>query len=34
MHLSFNVKQQRIERGMEAKFSKLPNKDLPKGLGL
>src|SRR6516164_421007 len=26
-----SVKQQRIERGMEAKFSKLPSKDLPKG---
>ena len=26
-----SIKQQRIERGMEAKFSKLPNKDLPKG---
>ncbi len=25
-----SIKQQRIERGMEAKFSKLPNKDLPK----
>ena len=24
------IKQQRIERGMEAKFSKLPSKDLPK----
>jgi hypothetical protein len=29
-----SIKQQRIERGMEAKFSKLPNKDLPKGSGL
>ena len=27
-----SIKQQRIERGMEAKFSKLPNKELPKGL--
>jgi len=27
-------KQQRIEDGMEAKFGKLPNKDLPKGSGL
>src|SRR6266700_8251404 len=26
-----SIKQQRIERGMEAKFSKLPNKELPKG---
>ena len=26
-----SIKQQRIEHGMEAKFSKLPNKDLPKG---
>jgi hypothetical protein len=26
-----SIKQQRIERGMEAKFSKLPSKDLPKG---
>src|SRR5213596_4190380 len=25
-----SIKQQRIERGMEAKFSKLPSKDLPK----
>jgi hypothetical protein len=25
------IKQQRIERGMEAKFSKLPSKELPKG---
>ncbi len=29
-----SIKQQRIERGMEAKFGKLPSKDLPKGLGL
>jgi hypothetical protein len=29
-----SIKQQRIERGTEAKFSKLPSKDLPKGLGL
>src|SRR5262249_31534523 len=29
-----SIKQQRIERGMEAKFGKLPNKDLPKGSGL
>jgi hypothetical protein len=29
-----NIKQQRIERGMEAKFGKLPSKDLPKGSGL
>jgi hypothetical protein len=28
-----NIKQQRIERGMEAKFSKLPSKDLPKATG-
>src|SRR5439155_2283871 len=28
-----SIKQQRIERGMETKFSKLPSKDLPKGLG-
>jgi len=26
------IKQQRIERRMEAKFSKLPSKDLPKEL--
>jgi hypothetical protein len=26
-----SIKQQRIERGMEAKFSKLPSKELPKG---
>ena len=25
-----SIKQQRIERGMEAKFSKLPSKELPK----
>jgi hypothetical protein len=25
-----SIKQQRIERGMEAKFSKVPRKDLPK----
>ena len=29
-----SIKQQRIERGMEAKFSKLPSKDLPKGSAL
>ena len=29
-----SIKQQRIERGMEAKFSKLPNTELPKGSGL
>src|ERR1700757_692958 len=29
-----SIQQQRIERGMEAKFSKLPSKDLPKGSGL
>src|SRR6266536_5355494 len=29
-----SIKQQRIERGMEAKFSKLPSKDLPKGSSL
>ena len=29
-----SIKQQRIERGMEAKFGKLPSKDLPKVLGL
>jgi hypothetical protein len=28
-----SIKQQRIEHGMEAKFSKLPNKDLAKGPG-
>jgi hypothetical protein len=26
-----SIKQQRIERGMESKFGKLPSKDLPKG---
>jgi hypothetical protein len=26
-----SIKQQRTERGMEAKFGKLPSKDLPKG---
>lgn len=29
-----SIRQQRIERGMEAKFGKLPSKDLPKGVGL
>ena len=29
-----SIKQQRIERGMEAKFSKLPSKDLPTGSAL
>jgi hypothetical protein len=29
-----SIKQQRIERGIEAKFSKLPSKDLPKESGL
>ena len=29
-----DIKQQRVERGMEAKFGKLPSKDLPKGMGL
>jgi hypothetical protein len=29
-----SIKQQRNERGMEAKFGKLTSKDLPKGLGL
>jgi hypothetical protein len=29
-----SIKQQRTERGMEAKFSKLPSKELPKGSGL
>jgi hypothetical protein len=29
-----SIKQQRIEHGMEARFSKLPSKDLPKGSGL
>jgi hypothetical protein len=28
-----SIKQQRIERGMESKFSKLPSKELPKGPG-
>lgn len=28
-----SIKQQRIERGMEAKFSKLQSKELPKGSG-
>src|SRR5215472_15126798 len=28
-----SIKQQRIERGMEAKFSKLTSKELPKGSG-
>jgi hypothetical protein len=28
-----SIKEQRIERGMEAKFSKLPSKDLPKESG-
>ena len=28
-----SIKQQRIERGMEAKFSKLPSKNLPNGSG-
>src|SRR5437016_7367369 len=28
-----SINQQRIERGMEAKFSKLPSKELPKGSG-
>ena len=28
-----SIKQQRAERGMEAKFGKLPSKDLPKGSG-
>src|ERR1043166_7997435 len=28
-----SIKQQRIEHGMEAKFSKLPNKQLPNGPG-
>ena len=27
------IKQQRVERGMEAKFGKLPSKDLPKASG-
>src|SRR6266700_167786 len=29
-----SIKQQRVERGMEAKFGKLTSKDLPKGVGL
>ena len=29
-----SIKQQRIERGMEAKFGKLPSKGLPRGSGL
>jgi hypothetical protein len=29
-----SIKQQRIDRGMEAKFSKLPSRELPKGSGL
>jgi hypothetical protein len=29
-----SIKQQRTERGMEAKFGKLPSKDLPKASGL
>jgi hypothetical protein len=29
-----SIKQQRIEHGMEAKFSKLPSKELPKGSAL
>jgi hypothetical protein len=29
-----SIKQQRTERGMEARFSKLPSKDLPKGSAL
>jgi hypothetical protein len=29
-----SIKQQRIEHGMEAKFSKLPSKGLPQGSGL
>jgi hypothetical protein len=29
-----SIKQQRAERGMEAKFGKLPSKELPKGSGL
>jgi hypothetical protein len=28
-----SIKQQRIERGVEAKFSKLPSKDLSNGSG-
>ena len=29
-----SIKQQRAERGMEAKFGKLPSKELPKGVGI
>ena len=29
-----SIKQQRVDHGMEAKFSKLPSKDLPKGSSL
>jgi hypothetical protein len=29
-----SIKQQRVERGMEAKFGKLPSKDLPNGSGI
>ena len=29
-----SIKQQRIERGLEAKFGKLPSKDLPNGSSL
>jgi len=29
-----SIKQQRVDHGMEAKFSKLPSKDLPEGSGL
>ena len=29
-----SIRQQRIERGMEGKFGKLPSKELPKGSGL
>jgi hypothetical protein len=29
-----SINRQRIEHGMEAKFGKLPSKDLPKGSGL
>ena len=28
-----SIKQQRIEHGIEAKFSKLPSRDLPNGSG-
>jgi hypothetical protein len=28
-----SIKQQRVEHGMEAKFGKLPTKDLPNGPG-